>query len=243
MDPEGELTQIPGSTRPLSTTTSQTCQPPVVDLGDRDAQCSDAGPTTIGFNPSGSVLVVTERLTSRIDTWTIGDDGLATSTGSFQQPVNSTPFGFAFADRGRLVVADAFLDLSGLAATSSFLLSDLGVLTDKTITLGNGNAAACWTVITNDGRFAFITEPVSRSISSYAIQPDGSLILVNANAALLPGGDPRDQHLSANGRFLFILNNRAGTISSFRVQDNGELKLLSLYAGTVPSGSAGLAAR
>lgn len=241
--PDGTLTKISGSTKPLSTTTFQTCQPPVVDLADPKALCSDAGPTTIGFSPDGNVLVVTERTTSRIDTWTLGDDGLAISAEVSQQPANSTPFGFAFADRGRIVVADSFLDLPGLGATSSFLLADNGALTTKTVALGNGNASSCWAVITNDGRFVFITQPVSQSITSYAIQPDGSITLLNPQAAAVRGGDPRDQHLDSKGRFLYVLNNKTGTVTSFRVGGNGSLDLLSLTAGRVPFGSTGLAAR
>ena len=243
VQPDGKLKQIPGSTRPLSTTAFETCQPPVVDLGDPDAKCSIAGPTTIGFSPDGNVLVVTERSVSRIDTWTLSDDGLATSTGIFQQPVNSTPFGFAFADRGRIVVADSFLDRIGLGAASSFTLSDSGILTDETVALGNGNASSCWVVITNDGRFAFVTQPVSQSITSYAIEPNGTLSLLNPAAAKVTGGDPRDQHLSSNGRFLYVLNNRTGTVTSFRAPGDGSLDLLSLTAGAVPSGANGLAAR
>lgn len=241
--PNGKLEQIPGSIRPLSTTAFETCQPPVVDLGDQNAKCSIAGPTTIGFSPDGNVLVVTERSVSRIDTWTLDDNGLATSSGIFQQPVDSTPFGFAFADRGRIVVADSFLDRAGLGAASSFILSDDGVLTDKTVALGNGNASSCWIVISNDGRFVFVTQPVSQSITSYAIEPDGSLSLLNPSAAEVPGGDPRDQHLSGNGRFLYVLNNRTGSVTSFRVRGDGSLVLLSLTAGEVPSGANGLAAR
>ncbi|MGI9071842.1 MAG: lactonase family protein [Bryobacteraceae bacterium] len=240
---DGKLKQIPSSTRPLSTTAFETCKPPVVDLGDPDAKCSIAGPTTIGFSPDGNVLVVTERLVSHIDTWTLDDDGLATSSGIFQQPTNSTPFGFAFADRGRIVVADSFLDKPPLAAASSFILSDDGTLTAKTVALGNGNASTCWVVISNDGRFAFVTQPVSQSISSYAIEADGNLSLLNPSAAEVPGGDPRDEHLSGNGRFLYALNNRTGTVTSFRVKGDGSLVLLCLTAGRVPSGANGLAAR
>ena len=241
--PEGKLSQLPGSTRPLSVATFQTCKPPIIDFADPDAQCSDAGPSNIGFSPDGNVLVVTERFTSRIDTWTLDNDGLATASGTFQQPANSTPFGIAFADRGRIVVADSFLDLPGLGATSSFLLADDGSLTAQTVALGNGNASSCWAVITNDGRFVFITQPVSQSITSYAIQPDGSITLLNPAAAEVRGGDPRDEHLDSKGRFLYVLNNRTGTVTSFRVEGDGGLELLSRTAGRVPSGSTGLAAR
>src|SRR4029077_1044335 len=52
---DGKLSALPGSTRALS--------------GD------NTGPAQVSFTRSGDVLVVTERLTSLIDTFTLGDDG------------------------------------------------------------------------------------------------------------------------------------------------------------------------
>jgi 6-phosphogluconolactonase len=53
----GHLKQIPGSSQPLPGGAS-------------------AGPGQIGISPDGNVLVVTEKGTNNIDTWTITDDGL-----------------------------------------------------------------------------------------------------------------------------------------------------------------------
>ncbi|MBA3912431.1 MAG: hypothetical protein H0X25_00900 [Acidobacteriales bacterium] len=89
-------------------------------------------------------------------------------------------------------MADSFLDLPGLGAASSFLVDDNGTLTSVTSTLGNGNASTCWMVLTNDGRHAFVTEPLSHALSSYRVHHDGNLTLLNANAATLATGDPRD---------------------------------------------------
>jgi len=241
--PRGRLAQLFNSTRNLSTTGSQPCPAVVKDLGDPDAICSIAGPTTIGFDPNGDVLVVTERLTGRIDTWTVGDDGRATPAEIFSQPANSTPFGFDFAQRGRLILANSFQDLPGLGAASSFLLSANGQLTPKTATLGNGNTSSCWTIITNDGHVAFVTNPVSQAVTSYTIKADGTLSLRNHQAGTLTGGDPRDPALSEDGRFLYVLSNKTAVISAFRVKEDGSLKLLDFDAGQgFPPGANGLAA-
>lgn len=241
--PHGHLTHLAHSTRELSTTASAPCPAVVADRGDPHAMCSIAGPTTIGFDPNGGVLVVTERITSEIDTWTIGDDGRATRAAIVSQPANSTPFGFDFAQRGRMVVADSFLDKPGLGAASSFILSPKGHLTSKTTALGSGNTSSCWTIITNDGHVAFVTNPASQAVSSYTIEADGSLSLRNPTAGSLTGGDPRDPALSEDGRFLYVLNNNTAVISGFRVKDDGSLKLLDFDAGRdFPSGANGLAA-
>ena len=60
--------------------------------------------------------------------------------------------------------------------------------------------------ISNDRCYAFATEPVSHSMSSYRVHHDGSLTLLNANAASLGNVDPRDQDLSADGALLYVLN-------------------------------------
>ncbi len=241
---DGRLSQLANSTRPLSSTASAICPPLVLDAGDPNALCSATGATTIGFDPSGDVLVVTERLTSRIDTWTVGDDGRLTLAQVFQAQAGSTPFGFDFAQGGRLVLANAFLDTPGLGAASSFILSSNGQLTQATATLGNGQGASCWTIIANDGRYAYVSNPVSRTIASYTIQDDGSITLLRAVAADLAGADPRDPGLSDNGRFLYVLNNLTATVSAFRVEGDGSLTLLAFNAGDgFPIGANGLAAR
>jgi len=241
---DGSLSPIANSTRALSLTQSEICPPLVTDAGDPHALCSLTGATTVGFNPNGDFVVVTERLPDRIDTFTVGDDGRLTLVQVFQTVQDSTPFGFAFAKRGRLVVANAFLDEVGRGAASSYILSATGNLAPTTATLGNGQAASCWVIITNNGRYAYTSNPVSDSLTSYTIQENGSITLLRASAADLTGGDPRDPGMSDNGRYLYILNNITAVVSSFRVEGDGSLTLLRFDAGHgFPAGANGLAAR
>ncbi|MBA3767519.1 MAG: beta-propeller fold lactonase family protein, partial [Acidobacteria bacterium] len=104
--PDGRLTQLTGSSRPFSTAAFEPCPRPT----DAGRTCNVAGPAQVQFSPGGDVLVVTERITSRILTYTISNDGRATQSSIFQGVTNSTPFGFDFAKRGRLIVSNAFLD-------------------------------------------------------------------------------------------------------------------------------------
>ena len=85
-------------------------------------------------------------------------------------------------------------------------------------------------MISKNGKFAYDTNTGSSSISSFAIGSDGSLTLLDPQAAL-----------SSNGRFLYARSGGTNTISSFRVQSDGGLE----YRGevSVPLGSVGLAAR
>jgi 6-phosphogluconolactonase len=68
---DGSLAPIAGSIRPLSD--------------------SGVAPAEIEFSPRGGVLVVTEKGTSKIDTYTVGKDGLA--NGPMVDPSNGAPRG------------------------------------------------------------------------------------------------------------------------------------------------------
>ena len=243
--PDGRLTQIPGSTRQLSTTASEPCPPLVVDLGDPGAICSAAGPGQIQFNPNGDVLVVTERLTNGtglIDTYTVGDDGRTTGFTTRPPADGLSPFGFDFAKRNLLVVTHNFFDGPGLGAAASYRVLEDDSVATVTPNLPNGQSASCWTIITNNGRYAYITNPISATVSSYSIARDGGLSLLNPVAANLSGRDPRDPALSDNGRFLYVLNNLTATVSAFVVRGDGGLTFLGDVSG-FPSGAVGLAAR
>lgn len=83
----GQLRPIDGSTRPLS--------------------APQVGPAQIELDPSGSVLVVTEKATNVIDTYTVGRDGRPSGPDAFASS-GHTPFGFAFAGDDTLIVSEAF---------------------------------------------------------------------------------------------------------------------------------------
>jgi 6-phosphogluconolactonase len=62
-----------------------------------------AAPAMVSFTPDGGVLVVTEKGTSRIDTFVLNGDGVAEPGVSFPSS-GTTPFGFAFGHDEVLIV-------------------------------------------------------------------------------------------------------------------------------------------
>jgi 6-phosphogluconolactonase (cycloisomerase 2 family) len=218
--PRGELSLLSGSTRPLSG--------------------ASVGPAQIQFNPSGRVLVVTEKTTNSIDTYLVGNDGLATGP-NVQASAAQTPFGFDFDPHGRLVVSDAVGSAPGASGLSSYGLDTNGQLTAITPFAPDTQTAACWVVTTKDGRYAYTTNTGSASVSSYSIAPDGSLALLEAVAGAT-GAGPIDAARTRNSRFLYTLDTNANTISAFAIQENGSLTPVSGAAG-LPAGAVGLAAR
>ena len=198
-----------------------------------------AAPAEVAFNSDGSALLVTEKGTNLIDTFTVDDDGVAQPGVSF--PSNgATPFGFALGHNNVAVVSDAAGGPSGTSALSSYEVDEDGNLEAITPALGDTQKAACWVVVTRNGRFAYTSNTASDTISSYTISEEGDLALMNVTAA--SGNIPLDMALSRNGRFLYARNAGNSSVTGFRVEANGSLTPVTSAAG-LPAGAAGIAAR
>jgi len=213
------LSPLPGSTRPLSGT--------------------GTGGAQVEFSPAGDLLVVTEKATNIIDTYTVEEDGLPSGPQTHPSE-GQTPFGFAFRRR-HLIVSEAFGGAPGASALSSYFAARSGDLTPISSSVPDGQTAACWVVIAK-GRFAYTTNTGSNNISSYTIGRHGELTLLDPMAGVT-GGAPTDAALSRGDRFLYALNSMDGTISWFRVRANGSLLGPVSRVGGLPPGSAvGIAA-
>lgn len=198
---------------------------------------SAAAPAQVGFSPDGSVLMVTEKGTQTIDTYTLNDDGYASGPMP-QASSGATPFGFAFVHRGFVLVSEA-----GPNALSSYEVDENGDLEIVTGSLENGQKATCWAVATRDGRFAYTASAATAAISSYTVGRDGILNLLNPVAGATANGSvPTDMALSTDSRFLCVRDGGNGTVSAFRVEADGSLTPLGA-TGSIPLGSQGIAAR
>ncbi|MEJ2453483.1 MAG: beta-propeller fold lactonase family protein [Candidatus Thiodiazotropha sp.] len=224
VDEDGTLTPIPGSTLPLS---------------------ADAtGPAQIQFNSDGDVLVVTEKGTDLIDTYTVDSAGIPTGP-NVQVSSGVTPFGFAFGKRDELFVSEAAGGAQGLSSVSSYALDDSGLLSVIDPSVGTTETAACWVVVSNDGRYAYTTNAGSDTVSGYEIGFDGSLKLIDRNGRTGRtgrGSAPIDMSLSNDGRNLYTLNSGNSSISVFRVKRDGDLQRMHAL-WDLPVTANGLAAR
>jgi 6-phosphogluconolactonase len=225
---QGTLTPIPGSTRPVT-------------------GGGAAGVAQIGFNPNGDVLVVTERGEGTIiDTYTVANDGLATGPFANMLPSIMGPFGFAFTQRGQLLCCMNRGGAMGLGAASSFAVPADGILVPISGPVNNMRSDTCWLVNTDNGKYAYVTNFQSGDLSSYRVEPDGTLILLNPIAAVVgpPESGPADQALSLNSKYLYVRVISDGTIRVFAVdQDTGSLKPLQTIGGLPPGAAIGIAAK
>lgn len=216
----GELIPLPGSSRPLST--------------------ASPDPAQIEFTPDGRVLVVTEKATNRITTYRVFF-GFASGPSS-SPSAGETPFGFAFDPRGRLIVSEAFGGAPDASVMSSYRVSRNGAISVIDPEVATTETAACWVVVTKDGRFTYTTNTGSNSISGYAIGRDGGLTLLGADGrTAATGATPLDAALSRSSRFLYELSGGANEIGAFEVNSDGSLDSLGAVGG-LPAGAVGLAA-
>jgi hypothetical protein len=202
---------------------------------------SNAGPAEISFDSSGKVLVVTEKTTNKIDTYSV-TDGIPHGP-TVHRSVGKTPFGFAFAPNSEvMVVADAFMGEAGSGAASSYSVTAPDTLTLISGKVGDQNTSPCWVVITADGRVSFTSNTGSDTISSYKVDAGGALALSVPNGvSARTGSGPTDLALSPDDKFLFVINLKSQTLGSFRVTANGNLGPIK-DAPRLPAHSLGLVA-
>ena len=195
-------------------------------------------PAQVGFGADGDVLVVTEKATSRITSYNVRHDGTL-SAAIVTASSGSTPFGFAFDRRDHLIVSEAVA-----SAASSYRFDEHGPAVPHLLTasLANTQVAACWVVVTPNGRYAYTANAGSSSLSSYRIARSGTLELANAVAGSTgTNAGALDMAVTPAGDQLFALAPRSLQIVSFKVGFDGNLTTLGAASG-LPVGSAGLAA-
>jgi 6-phosphogluconolactonase (cycloisomerase 2 family) len=178
------------------------------------------GAAQVSVTPDGRSLVVSERLSNRLETLPLdafGRPGRPVVTASS----GAVPFGFGISPQGTIVVSEA-----GASTVSSYRLGRTGALGTITASLAVGQGAACWVAVSPNGRFAY-TGNAAGGISGFAIARDGSLTPLGT-PNLVPS--PRDLDFDASGRYLHVVS-AGGQVTAYRVGNDGSLTV----AGTAPA--------
>lgn len=217
----GGLHPLPGSARALSTAVPDAAQ--------------------VGISPDGRHLVVTEKATNLIVGWVLNRWGYAFNR-TLTPSASPTPFGFDFSGRNTLLVSEAVGGAPDASVTSSYRPAP-GGWTAVSPSVPTTETAACWVVVTPNGKFVYVTNAGSASVSGYRVKHDGEIALLDADGRTgTTGGGPIDAAITGNGRYLYTLNSGASGISAFRIHADGSLEHLEDTAG-LPAGANGLAAR
>jgi len=213
------LTPIANSTQPLST--------------------ANPNPAQIQFSPDGKVLVVTEKGTNALDTYTVTGD---IATGPVIKPSNGqTPFGFDFSANQQVIVSEAWGGQAGMSSTSSYSVSANGDLTTVSGAVPTTRTSACWLVVA--GNYAYVANATSGDITGFNVAADGTLTLLDANGVTGQAGKaPVDEDVTDGNDFLYVVNNGDHSFSIFQINANGSLTKKPDFFG-LPSTASGIVAR
>ena len=152
----------------------------------------------------------------------------------------------------------ATLDKFQTASLSSWRIEDDGSLTPlsqdvlegSSITEGplgaGGPTSACWIVATPDGSTVYVANASGSAISSFHLNDDGSLTLIDNRAAQGIPADPGLDNpvanadgfiglaLNADGNYLYQLLGLKGAIDVYGVGEDSSLSFLQRTAGLLP---------
>ena len=217
----GTLTPIPGSTVTV---------PDSSGLGD------------VFFNAFGNHLIGTRTGTSQIDSFVVLPGGhLLPAQGSpfTGQGLGQLGAEFSPANPSQLFISNAH-NGAGLGTISAYHDSFLGQLASiGSSPYADGQTAPCWIEISHNGRYLFTVNTGSGNISSYSINPDGSLVLIGATP-ITGGGADIDARLSPDGKYLTVDGSGNHILSVFAVHGGTLTELPSsptpLPAGGSPAG-------
>jgi 6-phosphogluconolactonase len=123
--------------------------------------------------------------------------------------------------------------LTNGSAVSSYEILPNGTLSAISTSVPTLGAANCWNAVTPDGRFVYVSNAGSSTISGFAISATGVL---SALPGSVVGENPNgagnlDIAVSADGQFLYTLNSSNGTIGIFAIQKDGTLSSVGSATG------------
>lgn len=228
---DGRLTALPDSFRELSS--------PI------------AVPGQVEFSPNGRLLLVPHKTTNTlltpanaIDVFRVDSSGLASAVPQRNASNGLRPFSLAFRNNSQLLVVESFNAAEAASAVSSYRVLPNGNFNVISGSVPNQQTDSCWVVITGDGRYAYIANFGSGTISTYRFDIVGRVRLLDGDAAFL-GADsqPVDLALSDDNRYLYLLLRGTGAVAAFAIQAGGSLAPLGVVTGGLPvaDGASGLA--
>ena len=219
---DGSLTPIPGSTVTV---------PDSSGVGD------------VFFNSFGNLLIGTRTGTSLIDSFIVLPGGrLLKAPGSpfTGQGLGQLGAEFSPTRPWQLFVSNAH-NGTGLGTVSAYndVFGQLNPIGPSPY--ADSQTAPCWVEISHDGRYLFTVNTGSGNVSSYSINPDGSLVLLESTP-ITGGGSDIDARLSPDGKYLLVDGAGHNFVSVFAV-NGGTLTEVPTSPTPLPAGatSSGIA--
>ena len=187
-------------------------------------------PGQVGFTPDGGQLIVTTKASgSHIVVFRVRHDGRL-SAPVVNDSATPVPFAFTFTPQGRLADGEA-----GTSSLTTYVVNRNGTLADPK-SVSDGQMALCW--IVRAGRFYYVTNTASNTVSGFTVAPDGQPSLIDADGVVANTGmGPID--MTVSGRFLYLQTGSAGTVEGYRINSDGSLTPVEVEPSVV--GQEGIA--
>jgi 6-phosphogluconolactonase len=203
------------------------------------------GGSSLSISPNGEFLSVTERVPNNIDTFRIHPNGTLAPI-VVNKSTAPGVFAAGFASDGKLIVSETGpaggVNESAISSYSILPNGSLSAVSQSVATFGNAN---CWNAAAPNGKWVYVSNAGSATISGFAIGQGGVLTPI---AGTVVGTNPEgstnlDIAVSGDSRYLFTLNSGTGTIGIFAIQSNGALTNVEEVGGLPESaGANGIAA-
>lgn len=196
-----------------------------------------AGAAAVRFTPDGAHLIVSERVSNRLEAFRVLPNGRLGDPTVTPAP-GAASFGFDVTPAGQAIVSQT------QGALTSYAFGAGGALQVVTANAPTAGTAACWVTVTASGRYAYTTNAGSASISGFAVGVGGQLTPVGALPTVSTGaGSTPIDFDNVGDRFLYVLQAGTGTIGRYAIGADGSLTAgPTVRAGAPASGLQGLAA-
>ena len=206
---------------------------------------ANSGGSSLSISPNGEILSVTERVPNNIDTFHINPNG---TLAPIVVNKSSAPgvFAAAFSPGGDLMVSETGpaggVDASALSSYAVLANGTLSVVSQSVPTFGNAN---CWNAVAPNGKWVYVSNAGSSTISGFAIGQSGELTPIGGTVVgTNPDGSTNlDIAVSGDSKYVFTLNSGTGTVGVFAILANGALRNVDEIGGLPKSsGFNGIAA-
>ncbi len=199
-------------------------------------------PAQIGFNRSGTVLLITEKATNTLTTYVMQDDDTPAQTPLKRPSAIPTPFGFSFGDRDYVFITEANEGNAG--ETVSYRIDRATGAVSNAVDRISQGTATCWTFLSSDQSIGYATNTGDGTISLYRVNFNGTMdYFFNApsDTPIDTGTGVRDAVVLQNNQFLFTLNNGDQQIRSFWINRSGAIAPRD--TSSIPDSATGLISR
>jgi 6-phosphogluconolactonase len=225
----------------------------------------DSEPGDVLFSPDGEFLIITDKFAETFIHVLHVDEDATTHEVATYIANNPAPLGAAFTHHRILAVTEAnarFIDgrrtgVPNGSTTSTYRLTRDGTLTPISVAVPTLQTVDCWVRFTPDGRYAYVTNKGSGSVSSFRVSKQGELSLLASIAADTGGlfSEPIDEDITSDGKFLYVVSPmgalqkftlpippNVGAIRGYRIEEDGSLTPVANVSG-FPISIVGIVAR